>query len=63
MFKMEKANTAPISTDISDTLWDRGVAVLTCTLCFVSGIILSGAELFSMQIPLSVGLAAACTGL
>ena len=63
MFKMEKANTAPISTDISDTLWDRGVAVLTCTLCFVSGFILSGAELFSMQIPLSVGLAAACTGL
>ena len=58
---MEKINITG-KTDISDRLWDRGVLILTCTLYFVSGFVLSGAELLSMRIPLSIGLAAACTG-
>ncbi len=48
--------------DFSDRLWDRGVLILTCAVCFVSAFILSGAELMSMRIPLSIGLAAAFTG-
>ena len=48
--------------DFSDRLWDRGIMILTCSLCFVSGFILSGAELMEMCIPLSIGLAAAFTG-
>ena len=48
--------------DFSDRLWDRGILILTCSVCFVSGFILSGAELMSMRIPLSIGLAAALTG-
>lgn len=47
--------------DFSDRLWDRGIRILTRTLCFVSGFILSGAELMSMHVPLSVGFAAAFT--
>lgn len=58
---MEKINITD-KTDISDRLWDRGVLILTCTLYFVSSFVLSGAELLSMRIPLSIGLAAACTG-
>lgn len=58
---MEKI-TAIDRPDVSDRLWDRGIMILTCTLCFVSGFILSGAELMSMHIPLSIGLAAAFTG-
>lgn len=58
---MEKINITG-KTDISDRLWDRGVLILTCTLYFVSSFVLSGAELLSMRIPLSIGLAAACTG-
>ncbi|MBQ2841491.1 MAG: SpoIIE family protein phosphatase [Clostridia bacterium] len=58
---MEKI-TASVKPDISDRLWDRGIIIMTCTLYFVSGFILSGAELLSMQVPLSIGLAAACTG-
>ena len=58
---MEKL-TAIENNDFSDRLWDKGVHILTCTLCFVSGFILSGAELMSMSIPLSIGFAAAFTG-
>lgn len=58
---MEKT-TVIDKPDFSDRLWDRGVIILTCSVCFVSGFILSGAELMSMRIPLSIGLAAAFTG-
>ncbi|MBQ2847081.1 MAG: SpoIIE family protein phosphatase [Clostridia bacterium] len=58
---MEKLSSFD-SPDIADRLWDRGIKILTCSLYFVSGFILSGAELLSMKIPLSIGLAAACTG-
>lgn len=58
---MEKLSSFD-SPDIADRLWDRGIKILTCSLYFVSGFILSGAELLSMKIPLSIGLASACTG-
>ncbi len=58
---MEKT-TAFDRPDFPDRLWDRGVLILTCSVCFVSGFILSGAELMSMLLPLSIGLAAAFTG-
>ncbi len=48
--------------DSADLLWERGVKILTCALYFVSSFILSGAGLFSVRIPLSIGLCAACTG-
>ena len=48
--------------DVADRLWDHGTRILTCTLFFVSSFILSGAELLSLRVPLSIGLAAACTG-
>ncbi len=52
-----------LSADNSaDLLWERGVKILTCSLYFVSSFILSGAGLFSVRIPLSIGLCAACTG-
>ena len=47
--------------DYSDKLWDRGIRVMTRTLCFISGFILSGANLMSMHVPLSIGFAAAFT--
>ncbi len=58
---MEKTSAAQ-ERDLTDKLWDRGVQILTCTLYFISGFILSGAGLFSVKAPLSVSLAAACTG-
>ena len=48
--------------EIADKLWEKGIRILTFTLYFVSGFILSGAELFSMKTPLCVSLAAVCTG-
>ncbi len=48
--------------DNLDRLWDRGVSILFYSICFVSGFILSGARLFSVHVPLSTGLAAACPG-
>ena len=48
--------------DISDKLWDHGTRILNCTLFFISSFVLSGAELLSLKVPLSIGLAAACTG-
>lgn len=57
---MEKL-TAIDRPDFSDRLWDRGVRILTRSLCFISGFILSGAELMSMHVPLSIGFAAAFT--
>lgn len=58
---MEKTNTFH-ERDIADRLWERGTKILTCTLYFVGGFILSGAGLLSLKVPLSIGLAAACTG-
>ncbi len=58
---MEKL-TASGRPDISDRLWDGGIRVITCAVCFLSGFILSGAELLSMRVPLSIGFAAAFTG-
>lgn len=49
--------------DISDRLWERGTRILTCTLYFIASFILSGAGLLSLKVPLSIGLAAACSGL
>jgi len=49
--------------DPADLLWERGVKILTCALYFLSSFILSGAGLFSVRIPLSIGLCAACTGI
>ncbi|MBQ8014570.1 MAG: hypothetical protein IJ264_00100, partial [Clostridia bacterium] len=58
---MEKTNTLR-ETDISDRLWEYGTKIMACTLYFVSGFILSGASLLSLNVPLSIGLSAACTG-
>ncbi len=58
---MEKT-TVIRNDDIADKLWEKGIRILTFTLYFVSGFILSGAELFSMKTPLCISLAAACTG-
>ncbi len=58
---MEKT-TVIRNNDIADKLWEKGIRILSCTLYFVSGFVLSGAELFSMKTPLCVSLAAACTG-
>lgn len=58
---MEKTNTLH-ERDIADRLWERGTKILTCTLYFVGSFILSGAGLLSLKVPLSIGLAAACTG-
>lgn len=58
---MEKTNTLH-EKDIADRLWERGIKILTCTLYFVGSFILSGAGLLSLKVPLSIGLAAACTG-
>ncbi len=58
---MEKTNTLR-ETDISDRLWERGIQIFTCTVYFLCGFVLSGAGLLSLKVPLSIGLAAACTG-
>ncbi len=58
---MEKTNTLR-EQDVSDKLWEYGTRIMTCALFFISGFILSGASLLSLKIPLSIGLAAACTG-
>lgn len=50
------------SSEITDKLWDKGVNILTSCAYFTAAFILSGASLFSMQVPLSIGLAAACNG-
>ncbi len=58
---MEK--TKKMHTDeITDKLWNKGIDILTSCAYFTASFILSGARLFSMQIPLSIGLAAACSG-
>lgn len=48
--------------DFADRLWERGTKILTCTLYFVGGFVLSGAGLLSLKVPLNIALAAACTG-
>lgn len=58
---MEKTTTVQPRDD-AERLWDKGVRILTCTLYFLGGFILSGAGLLSLKTPLSIGLAAACTG-
>lgn len=49
--------------DFADILVEKGSKILSLVLYFVAGIVLSGAELVSIKAPLSIGLAAACTGL
>lgn len=46
----------------ADSLIDKGTKILVLTLYYLSGLVLSGAGLFSVRVPLCVGLAAACTG-
>ncbi len=57
---MEKTNAVHGQT-LGDRLWERGTQILTSTLYFMCGFILSGAGLLSLRVPLSIGLAAACT--
>ena len=47
---------------MTDRLVEKGGKALSLALYFMSGFILSGAGLFSVRIPLSTGLAAACSG-
>lgn len=58
---MEKIS-AVSERDITDELWEKGTKILLYAAYFVSGFILSGAGLLSISAPLSVGLAAACSG-
>lgn len=60
--KMENIKTIG-QEDNLDRLWDRGIAILSYSMCFLSGFVLSGARLFSVHVPLSTGFAAACSGL
>ena len=48
--------------DAADRMWEKGVKILTATGYFLCGFILSGAGLFSLNVPFNIGLAAACTG-
>ncbi len=48
--------------DTADRMWEKGIKILTATGYFLSGFILSGAGLFSLNVPFNIGLAAACTG-
>ncbi len=45
-----------------DSIIDKGARVLVLTLYYLCGFTLSGAGLFSVRVPLCVGLTAACTG-
>ncbi len=58
---MERTSTLD-RPDIADRLWDKGIRILTDTLYFIAGFVLSGARLMSVHVPLNIGLAAACTG-
>jgi len=58
---MEKTKK-PIENDFADILIEKGSRILTLVLYFVVSFVLSGAELLSVKAPLSIGLAAACTG-
>lgn len=59
---MEKSK-AVRDGDVADILWERGLKILTCVLYFMGSFILSGAGLLSVKAPLSIGLAAACSGI
>lgn len=48
--------------DFADLLVEKGSRIFSLVLYFTAGFILSGAELLSIKAPLSIGLAAACTG-
>lgn len=48
--------------DFADRLWEKGTQILSCVLYFVFGFILSDARIFSLKAPLSVSLAAVCSG-
>lgn len=48
--------------DFADYLVEKGSRIFSLVLYFMGGFILSGAELLSVKAPLSIGLAAACTG-
>ncbi len=48
--------------DLADRLVEKGGKILTCTVYFISGFILSAAELLSVRAPLSISLVAASSG-
>lgn len=58
---MEKLS-AEHSADFADRLLQKGSRIFTLFMHFLSGFILSGADLFTVKVPLGVGLAAVCTG-
>lgn len=58
---MEKIS-AEHAADFSDRLLKKGSQILTLSLHFLSGFILSGADLFAVKVPLGVSLAAVCSG-
>lgn len=58
---MEKIKSVPES-EKNDRMIEKGLHFLGLILWFMSSFILSGAGLFSVRVPLCVGLAAACTG-
>ncbi len=58
---MEKILSAAKSKTV-DNLIDKGTGAIVLALWYLCGFTLSGAGLFSVRVPLCVGLAAACTG-
>lgn len=58
---MEKIKSVS-ENEKNDRLIEKGLRFLSLILWFMSSFILSGAGLFSVRVPLCVGLAAACTG-
>jgi hypothetical protein len=58
---MEKTKSFGEET-IADILIEKGARIFTLVLYFTGSFILSGAELLSIKAPLSIALAAACTG-
>lgn len=56
-------NTLSVLKDkTADNLIDKGAKLLSLALYYLCGFVLSGAGLFSVRVPLCVGLTAACTG-
>ena len=60
-FFMEKTRSGS-EYALTDKLWEKGIDITVSAVCFISAFTLSGAELLGFRVPLSVGLAAACTG-
>ncbi len=60
-FYMDKAKTVS-EKEKTDRLVEKGTHFLGLILYFMSSFVLSGAGLFSVRVPLCIGLAAACRG-